>query len=677
MVEEPEYGVVQVDISNAFNSISRDHMLHRVQEAAPELLPWTYYLYGQSSHLFCGSSVIPSSEGTQQGDPLGPALFCIALHPLISQLSNCGLAWQGWFMDDGVLVGTVSALASALETLQREAPKLHLAVNLDKCLFWSKLLPHGETCCGPLRRTPWAHSLPVLGIPFGGGHPDHYQMVLGRLAALLQRLLLLRDPQAALLILRACLGAQRITYLLRVQYSSHTATLSVQVADLLRTTLASLLQSDLTEAAWMQACLPLSLGGLGIQNPTLLRESAYISSSLSELVLSEHVSLPTPHVTQTFWTAARAYLNFFGHTFPEDNPLRSWLQTPQQDITSLLPPNLTQQDTWSRWVYKKALGTLQSSVPIRDCVRLERQSRPHAGAWLHAVPNQALDNKFGASDFRTLLRFHLGLPLISSNLVGSPCPLCNTSLDRFGDHILSCQKAGLWRRHHHACEAVQNIGVAARYGVLSEVPVQGRRRPADLLLTHWHNGQSLAVDITIVHALVPSTAWHRGLSYVDHAEGEKVAESEELCKQAGILFAPVGMDTFGSYGTQGADILSRMFKHYADAQGVDPNSSEGSLCISQCWERVSVAVHKSIAVQLSVLSDLNATCEAHQPLMQQKFTRLPESPEDLSPASQVPPSTSQVPPRGRSSRPRCPPGTLFNAEYGGSHGGMHPTSSLL
>ena len=39
----------------------------------------------------------------------------------------------------------------------------------------------------------------------------------------------------------------------------------------------------LTDRAWAEANLPVSLGGLGISNPLLLRSSAYVASTLSYL----------------------------------------------------------------------------------------------------------------------------------------------------------------------------------------------------------------------------------------------------------------------------------------------------------------------------------------------------------------------------------------------------------
>ena len=75
--------IIKLDFRNAFNSIRRDKMLHSVLLKAPELLPFAYCSYRYPSLLFLGDFSISSKEGVQQGDPLGPLLFCLAIYDII------------------------------------------------------------------------------------------------------------------------------------------------------------------------------------------------------------------------------------------------------------------------------------------------------------------------------------------------------------------------------------------------------------------------------------------------------------------------------------------------------------------------------------------------------------------------------------------------------------------
>ncbi len=60
--------------------------------------------------LYFGSTRLPSERGVQQGDPLGPALFAAAIHPLIEDLQGhleglgqTRLDLNAFYLDDGVL----------------------------------------------------------------------------------------------------------------------------------------------------------------------------------------------------------------------------------------------------------------------------------------------------------------------------------------------------------------------------------------------------------------------------------------------------------------------------------------------------------------------------------------------------------------------------------------------
>ena len=76
----PGTALLKLDFSNAFNFIRRDKVLEAVLEHAPELHPFVHSVYSSPSSLFWGDKTIQSAEGVQQGDPLGPLLFCLGIH---------------------------------------------------------------------------------------------------------------------------------------------------------------------------------------------------------------------------------------------------------------------------------------------------------------------------------------------------------------------------------------------------------------------------------------------------------------------------------------------------------------------------------------------------------------------------------------------------------------------
>ena len=71
----PHQALLKVEFRNAFNSIRRDKMLTAVRDFIPELLPYVHSAYSSPSILLWDDVEVNSSEGVQQGDPIGPLLF--------------------------------------------------------------------------------------------------------------------------------------------------------------------------------------------------------------------------------------------------------------------------------------------------------------------------------------------------------------------------------------------------------------------------------------------------------------------------------------------------------------------------------------------------------------------------------------------------------------------------
>jgi len=49
--------------------------------------------------------------------------------------------------------------------------------------------------------------------------------------------------------------------------------------------------------------------------------------------------------------------------------------------------------------------------------------------------------------YSTLLKWHLGVPLLPADCAGRPCHLCGGPMDVFGDHAVACKKSGFGDRH--------------------------------------------------------------------------------------------------------------------------------------------------------------------------------------------------------------------------------------
>ena len=70
--------MLKIDFKNAFNSIRQDVVMESVREYFPEIFPFVGFW----------DFVIQSSEGVQQGDPIGSLCFCLAIHKLMGLLKS-------------------------------------------------------------------------------------------------------------------------------------------------------------------------------------------------------------------------------------------------------------------------------------------------------------------------------------------------------------------------------------------------------------------------------------------------------------------------------------------------------------------------------------------------------------------------------------------------------------
>lgn len=121
--------MVKLDFQNAFNSIRRDKVLEACLMHIPELYPLVYCCYSSHSHLFYEEAVIMSQEGVQQGDPLGPLLFCLAIQPLVKKLQS---ELTLFYLDDGLIGGVAQVVLNDISLIQKEAIELGLQLNINK-----------------------------------------------------------------------------------------------------------------------------------------------------------------------------------------------------------------------------------------------------------------------------------------------------------------------------------------------------------------------------------------------------------------------------------------------------------------------------------------------------------------------------------------------------------------
>jgi hypothetical protein len=200
----------------------------------------------------------------QQGDPLGPLLFCLTALELTSQLMS---ELNIWYMDDGTLFGDVTNLLHDLDIVKSVGSKLGLLLNERKC----ELVTADAHVLAVVRQKmpDVIHVAPedatLSGAPVGGQRGITSTLIakLSELQRLSDRLKHL-NTHDAFFLLKNCFSLPKRLYTLRCAPCVECPIIK-QYDTLLRNTLQSILDVALDDTSWEQATLPVKRGGLGIQ----------------------------------------------------------------------------------------------------------------------------------------------------------------------------------------------------------------------------------------------------------------------------------------------------------------------------------------------------------------------------------------------------------------------------
>jgi len=103
-------------------------MLSAIYDRLPDLYPYWTSVYSQPSFLFYGSFILLSSEGPQQGDPLGPLLFSNTVQPILPSLELV----LG-FLDDFSLGGHQNQVTRDVQQIIEVGVRMGLSLNVSKC----------------------------------------------------------------------------------------------------------------------------------------------------------------------------------------------------------------------------------------------------------------------------------------------------------------------------------------------------------------------------------------------------------------------------------------------------------------------------------------------------------------------------------------------------------------
>ena len=446
-----QHWTLMLDFSNAFNSINREAMFVEFRRFLPGLSAWVESCYTQQPLLLLGDNSIRSCCGVQQGDPLGPLGFALTLHPLVERIRAevPSLTLNTWYLDDGTLVGPPGSLATALHIVESVGPSIGLHLNHGKSLL------HVPGNC-EVSENPLPSDIPIskdgfclLGCPIGP--PSFCEEILqGRVSKIKETLKIVHDmgdSQLETAILRSCLALPKVTYVLRTCPPSHIVSATREFDMAIREALEGILGGPCPEWSWLKPSLPSSRGGINLRSAAAHAPAAFIASTTSCKELVEGILGHSPSPSQHLQALA---------TLSASASRPDWQQLDDVDVP-------LHQHHLSFAIDEAVHHQLFSSAPsVRARALANSTSLSHAGSWLNGVPSAALGLWLQDKEFRSCLRYWLGIPLHSAPF---SCPECHRTADEFGYHQVGCAGNGDRIARHNALRDV--LFVAAQSAALA------------------------------------------------------------------------------------------------------------------------------------------------------------------------------------------------------------------
>ena len=222
------------------------------------------------------------------------------------------------------------------------------------------------------------------------------------------------------------------------------------------------------------------------------------------------------------------------------------------------------------------------------------------------MPSKSLGLAMNPAEFVEELKVRLWVPTFSQDHF---CPCCDSMSDRHGLHARRCGAAGDWVACHNGarnicCRFADTAGLNPSLEQAHLLPPRpdeptgtNLRRPADVFVPSWTHGQPAAFDVAITspqrQEALRQAAQQAGSAACAY-EGHKRSylQTEEECRQQGILFIPLVAETSGGWGPSAIRTFAKWAKLSTSRGGA---ASSFKAALPQFLERLSVSIRAAKA----------------------------------------------------------------------------------
>ena len=420
--ENETEGLLLVDAENAFNNLNRKAALHNIKELCPPFFRYLSNTYQIPAKMMINDQVktdiILSEEGTTQGDVAAMGMYAVGIRPLINILkettdpSKCK---QVWYADDSSAAGILREMRKWWDILNLAGPKFGyipkpsktiLIVKDPEKLEAAKLVFHGTNI--EITTAGERH----LGAVIGSNEfrEEYIQNKVSQWIKDVEQLseYAVDEPQLAYSAYTKAVS-MRWGFLQRTipNTKDYFEPLERTIRDKLIPAIIGRPVSDLERNIFS---LPVRHGGMGIQNPMLtadieFRNSSIVTKNLTQLIIRQENDLAR-------YDSGQMKLDI------------QKLKTEKEESMIL------------------RMNELKNLADEKLKRSIELASEKGAGAWLSALPLQALGYTLNKQEFRdsVYLRYGWRIPNTPS--------FCACSKKNSMDHILNCHLGGFVDMRH-------------------------------------------------------------------------------------------------------------------------------------------------------------------------------------------------------------------------------------
>lgn len=612
---DPDCVTLQVDWSNAFNTLSRTAMLEAVAKLQPSLLRFAIWAYGQPSRLHvsgapAGTPPIMSERGVRQGDPCGPLFFALTTQ---DQLEKVALLYPEAppiaYADDTFVQGSAASVIPAFHALCDLGADVGLNPRTDKCAAYSANPVAAAEVAAALGIQHRTDGLMAAGSPVGTDEfiAAHADTKANTVCQFIDDLMGLPLPAQDQFILLKSSLQMKLAHLPRIAPWS-------LVGDAIQ-----LVESKVSEAAFQimkcpdqadlrtgQLTLPLRLGGMGLR---MTSESEAHASYLAAAAITQTEMREGPQQFQPFAGPKAPHLTqLWQELHAKGEEAEVWpaeaLDLNDDCIDKVLPGA---QRTFSRFHAESRYEALLDSFAANDVDGQRNRARLLSCAcrasaiWADTLPTKPA-YELNDWEFRSAMLHRLGVNHMPANALGAECWCGHHLQKRDSDHPHTCRKqSGSWTlRHNLVLDEVRRSAHSS--GIANSVepvlrPLQGtsatsleRGSRGDILLAL--PSALTVVDVSVIHPCARTyvAAASRKEGSAAALRDQQKLDKYETADPHGYAFVPLSIETYGRLGKPAMQLLNTLGDRAAEG------GADKSAFVTNALRRLSMALCRGNAV---------------------------------------------------------------------------------